>query len=75
MLGYLGKSVVVTGAGSGIGQAVRLIPDNLYAVFNNADNPGPPSSELDITLVNFVGHRSLTEALLPKMQDGGAVAF
>lgn len=54
--------------------AAKLVPDKFYAVYGVAGIPGPPFSNLDITMVNFVGHRHLTETLLPRMQDGGAVA-
>ena len=54
--------------------AARQIPEDLYGVFNCAGLPGPPFSNLDTTLVNFVGHRLLTETLLPKIQAGGAIA-
>ena len=36
--------------------------------------PGSPFSNLDTTLVNFVGLRHLTEAVLPRIPKGGAVA-
>jgi NAD(P)-dependent dehydrogenase (short-subunit alcohol dehydrogenase family) len=52
----------------------KVIPDKFYALFNCAGLPGPPFSNLDTTMVNFTGHRLLTETLLPKMQDGGAIA-
>ncbi len=116
LFGYKGKRVVVTGASSGMGQAVarllvdlgaevyalgrnkvtvpvkqhikmdllqkksidaavKQLPDNLYALFNCAGIAAPPFSALDCTLANFVGHRHLTESLLPKINDGGAIAF
>jgi NAD(P)-dependent dehydrogenase (short-subunit alcohol dehydrogenase family) len=116
MLGYQQKRVVITGAGSGMGQAAaralvdlgaevyaldvkevttpvkqfirtdlknrdsvaaaaKQIPGEFYALFNCAGLPGPPFSNVDTTLVNFVGHRLLTETLLPKIHEGGAIAF
>ncbi len=48
--------------------AAKQIPEDLYGLFNCAGLPGPPFSNLDTTLVNFVGHRLLTETLLPKIQ-------
>jgi NAD(P)-dependent dehydrogenase (short-subunit alcohol dehydrogenase family) len=116
LLGYNTKRVTVTGAASGMGQAVartlvdlgaavyaldvkevtvpvkqfiktdlknkesilaavKQIPDGLYGIFNCAGLPGTPFSNLDTTLVNFAGHRLLTETLLPKTQAGGAIAF
>jgi len=58
-----------------IDASIKQIPGNIYALFNCAGLPGPPFSNLDTTLVNFVGHRHLTESLLPKISDGGAIAF
>lgn len=57
-----------------IDAATKQIPDKIYALFNCAGLPGPPFSNLDTTLVNFVGHRHLTETLLPRINDGGAIA-
>ena len=113
-LGYAGKSVVVTGAASGMGEAAAQIlvdlgasvtaldikptkvpvakaievdlrdPDAidkaataiegpLDAVCNCAGLPGPPFSELDTMLVNFVGARHLIQQLVPKMAEGSAI--
>jgi len=69
---YINTNLMEKGS---IDAAVKQIPDNLYALFNCAGLPGPPFSNLDTTLVNFVGHRHLTETLLPKISDGGAIAF
>jgi len=115
ILGYEGKTVVITGAASGMGAAaagllvdlgavvyaldisevsapvkqfiktdlkdkasidaaVAQIPDEIYALFNCAGVPSPPFAALDTILINFVGLRHLTEALLPRISDGGAVA-
>lgn len=57
-----------------VAAAAEQIPDNLYALFNCAGVSGPPLSNLDTALVNFVGPRLLTETLLPKIQPGGAIA-
>jgi NAD(P)-dependent dehydrogenase (short-subunit alcohol dehydrogenase family) len=45
------------------------------AVFACAGLPGPPFSELDTMLVNFVGTRHLLERLAPLMPDGSAIAW
>ena len=58
-----------------IDDAVKQIPDKLHAIFNCAGIVNADIPKLDITLVNFVGHRHLTESLLPKMNDNGAIAF
>jgi len=57
-----------------IDTATRKIPDNIYALFNCAALPGPPFSNLEVMLVNFVGTRHLTETILPRISSGGAVA-
>ena len=57
-----------------IDAAVAQLPQRIDALFNCAGLPGPPFSNLDTMLVNFVGLRHLTESLLPRIPDGGAVA-
>ncbi len=57
-----------------IAAAVANIPGEIDSLFNCAGLPGPPFSNLDTMLVNFVGLRHLTESLLPRIVDGGAVA-
>jgi NAD(P)-dependent dehydrogenase (short-subunit alcohol dehydrogenase family) len=45
------------------------------ALFNCAGVPGPPKfSNHQTMLVNFVGLRHFTEAVLPMLKDGGAIA-
>jgi NAD(P)-dependent dehydrogenase (short-subunit alcohol dehydrogenase family) len=114
-MGFQGKRVVVTGAASGMGEAVARIVGELGAeviacdvqpvgvpckqyvqvdlmdessidaavdaiegrldvLFNCAGIPGAPFSNLDTMMVNFIGLRKLTEALLPRIVDGGAIA-
>jgi len=57
-----------------IDAAVAKIPGEIDAHFNCAGLPGQPFSNLDTMLVNFVGLRHLTEALLPRIKNGGAIA-
>jgi NAD(P)-dependent dehydrogenase (short-subunit alcohol dehydrogenase family) len=45
----------------------------VHALLSCAGLPGPPFSELDTMLVNFVGARHLAEQLLPKMAEGSAI--
>jgi NAD(P)-dependent dehydrogenase (short-subunit alcohol dehydrogenase family) len=114
VLGYAGKTVVVSGAASGMGQAAAQIlvdlgakvtaldvkpvtveveralaidlrdPASIDQVVAETDGPidallscaglpGPPFSELDTMLVNFVGPRHLAERILPKMAEGSAI--
>jgi len=57
-----------------IDAAVAKLPGKVDRLFNCAGLPGPPFSLLDTTLVNFVGLRHLTERLLPRIPEGGAIA-
>jgi NAD(P)-dependent dehydrogenase (short-subunit alcohol dehydrogenase family) len=59
-------------AGS-IAKAVAALGDGVDALFSCAGLPGPPSSEMDVMLVNFVGGRELVERTLPRMNEGGSV--
>jgi len=115
VLGYSGKTVVMTGAASGMGAAaaellvelgaevyaldigdvkapvarfirtdmknkssidaaIAQLPDEIDVLFNCAGVPHPPASAFDTMMINFVGLRHLTDALLPRMRSGGAVA-
>lgn len=58
-----------------IDAAISQIPGDIDRIFTCSGLPGPPFSDLDINLVNFVGHRHLVERLLPRIVDGGAVAM
>lgn len=59
---------------SSIDAALGKITGQIDALFNIAGLPGTPFPDLDTTLVNFVGHRHLTDSLLPQMPKGGAIA-
>lgn len=113
-LGYSGKTVVITGAASGMGacaahllvelgaqvhaldigdvsapveQAIKTdmknkasidaalaqLPGEVDVLFNCAGVPHPPASALDTVMINFVGLRHLTDALIPRMRSGGAI--
>jgi NAD(P)-dependent dehydrogenase (short-subunit alcohol dehydrogenase family) len=48
--------------------------DPVDALFSVAGLPGPPFSDLDVLLVNFVGARHLIEGLIPSMPAGSAIA-
>ncbi len=58
-----------------IDDAVKQIPNDIHAIFCCAGVSNPPFSKMDVALVNFVAHRYLTESLLPKIHDNGAIAF
>lgn len=57
-----------------IDAAVEQLPASVYALFNCAGVPCPPFSAEDTVLINFCGLHYLTEALLPRIAAGGAVA-
>jgi NAD(P)-dependent dehydrogenase (short-subunit alcohol dehydrogenase family) len=56
-----------------IDAAVAAIDAPVDALFSCAGLPGPPFSDLDVMLVNFVGQRHLAESLVPKMPTGSAI--
>ncbi|KAA1193207.1 SDR family oxidoreductase [Pseudohalioglobus sediminis] len=56
-----------------IDAALNELPGEVYALFNCAGVPSPPFSARDTIRVNFVGLRYLTEALLPRLQEGGSI--
>jgi NAD(P)-dependent dehydrogenase (short-subunit alcohol dehydrogenase family) len=55
-----------------IDDAVSKIDGPVHGVFSVAGLPGPPFSDVDTVLVNFVGARHLIESLVPKMPEGSA---
>jgi NAD(P)-dependent dehydrogenase (short-subunit alcohol dehydrogenase family) len=57
-----------------IDAALAKLPERVDVLFHCAGLPGPPFSNLDTMLVNFVGPRHVTESLLPRIPDGGAIA-
>jgi len=114
MLGYAGKTLVITGCATGMGAAaaellvelgaevhaldigevkvgahqviktdlksrasidaaIAKLPAEIDGLFNCAGVPHPPFSALDTMMINFVGLRHLTDALLPRIRSGGAI--
>jgi NAD(P)-dependent dehydrogenase (short-subunit alcohol dehydrogenase family) len=57
-----------------IDSVAEAITEPVDALFSVAGLPGPPFSDLDTTIVNFVGARHLIESLVPGMPAGSAVA-
>ncbi|HEX3841580.1 MAG TPA: coniferyl-alcohol dehydrogenase [Acidimicrobiales bacterium] len=57
-----------------IDEAVEAISAPVDAIFSVAGLPGPPFSDLDTVLVNFIGARHLIESLVPTMPSGSAIA-
>ncbi len=56
-----------------IDRAVASISAPVHGLFSCAGLPGPPFSELDTMLVNWVGARHLAQGLVPKMQPGSSI--
>lgn len=56
-----------------IDAAVAELEGPLDSVFSCAGLPGPPFSELDTMLVNFVGARHLIESLVPRLGPGSSI--
>jgi NAD(P)-dependent dehydrogenase (short-subunit alcohol dehydrogenase family) len=54
--------------------AVAKIGGRIDALFNCAGLPGPPFSDVEVMLVNFVGMRHLAEEVIRHMPEGGAIA-
>ena len=54
--------------------AASQLPQEIHALFNCAGVPSPPFSAEDTLLINFVGLRYLTELLVPRIDQGGAIA-
>src|SRR5262249_7518090 len=52
----------------------RLADRPVDALINCAGLPGPPFSDLETMLVNFVGLRHLSETLAERMRPGAAIA-
>jgi NAD(P)-dependent dehydrogenase (short-subunit alcohol dehydrogenase family) len=57
-----------------IDAALESLPKNIDAVANVAGIPGPLPGERVIS-VNFLGLRHLTEALVPRIADGGSIVI
>jgi NAD(P)-dependent dehydrogenase (short-subunit alcohol dehydrogenase family) len=54
--------------------AIDTIGGTIHALFNCAGLPGPPFSDLDTMVVNFVAMRHLAELCSDRMTEGGAIA-
>jgi len=56
-----------------IDATVAAIDGPIAAVFSIAGLPGPPFSDLDTMIVNFVGARHLIESLVPTLAPGAGI--
>lgn len=54
--------------------AIGQLPMEIYALFNCAGVPHPPFSALDTVMINWVGARYLTDAMIPRISKGGGIA-
>ena len=54
--------------------AIGELPPTIRALFNCAGVPSPPFSATDTVLINFVGLRYLTDSLVSRIEEGGAIA-
>jgi NAD(P)-dependent dehydrogenase (short-subunit alcohol dehydrogenase family) len=59
---------------SSIDAAIARLPKQIDALFNCAGVPHPPFSAFDTVMINFVGLRHLTDALIPRIPSGGGIA-
>jgi len=57
-----------------IDAAIAQLPAEIYALFNCAGVPTPPFPALDTLLINFCGLRYMTDTLIPRIVEGGAIA-
>lgn len=69
------KQVVKTDMKSkaSIDAAIAKLPVEIDALFNCAGVPHPPFSAYDTMMINFVGLRHLTDALIPRLRQGGSI--
>jgi len=60
---------------SSVDEVAAKLPSQIDRLFNCAGIPGAPRfSALDTMVVNYIGLRHLTEAVIPRIPQGGAVA-
>ncbi len=72
--GAIGSLLCDLGDPSSIDQAVAALPERIDVLMNCAGVPnGGRFSALDVMRVNWLGLRHLTEAVLDRVPDGGAV--
>lgn len=57
-----------------IDAALEELPSEIDILFNCAGVPFPPTPFEDTLLINFVGLRHLTDALIPRIRSGGSIA-
>jgi NAD(P)-dependent dehydrogenase (short-subunit alcohol dehydrogenase family) len=58
-----------------IAAGAAAIEGPIHGYFNCAGLPGPPFTDREVMIVNFVGGRELIAQVAPKMQTGSAIAY
>ncbi|MDO8669840.1 MAG: SDR family NAD(P)-dependent oxidoreductase, partial [Dehalococcoidia bacterium] len=58
-----------------IDAALAQVPGKIDKLFCCAGLAGKPHTELDVVMVNFVGHRHVIESMVPRMNQGSAIAI
>jgi len=53
--------------------AIAQLPAEIDVLFNCAGVPSPPTPSFETVMINFVGLRHLTDALLPRIRSGGSI--
>ena len=56
-----------------IDAALAALPAEIDARFNCAGVPHPPFPAVDTVMINFVGLRHLTDAVIPRLRAGGSI--
>ena len=56
-----------------IDAALSELPGEIDILFNCAGVPHPPTPLIDTVMINFVGLRHLTDALIPRIREGGSI--
>ncbi|MEZ4215593.1 MAG: coniferyl-alcohol dehydrogenase [Myxococcota bacterium] len=56
-----------------IDAALAALPAEIDALFNCAGVPHPPFPAVDTVMINFVGLRHLTDAVIPRLRAGGSI--
>ncbi len=59
---------------SAIDAALAELPEAIDVLFNCAGVPCPPNPAFETVMINFVGLRHLTDALIPRLRPGGSIA-
>ena len=53
--------------------AIGELPDEIDVLWNCAGVPSPPTPYFETVMINFVGLRHLTDAMIPRIRSGGSI--